>query len=78
VLSGDHEVLGVLGGLWHGESSGALDAFSWVHSEDGRAGSDLNGSQPLVGWGSSVPVPAGTRTSAIPLAILALHSPVIL
>jgi hypothetical protein len=43
VLSGDHEVLGVLGVLWHGESSGALDTLGWVHAEDGRAGPDWNG-----------------------------------
>ena len=65
MLSGDQEVLGVLGVLWHGESIGALDALGWVHAEDGRAGPDLNGSQPLVGHGSSVPVPAVTRPSSI-------------
>ena len=51
VLSGNQEVLGVLGVLWHGESSGALGPGR-VHTEDGGAGPDLNGSQPLVGWGS--------------------------
>ena len=65
MLSGDQEVLGVLEVLWHGESSGVLDALGWVHAEDGRAGPDLNGSQPLVGLGSFVPVPAGTRPSSI-------------
>ena len=65
MLSGDQEVLGVLGVLWHGESSGALDALGQVHTEDGGAGTDLNGSQPLVGRGSFVPVPAGTRPSLI-------------
>ena len=65
MLSGDQEVLGVLGVLWHGESSGALDALGRVHSVDGGAGPDLNGSQPLVRWGSFVPVPAGTRPSGI-------------
>ena len=65
MLSGDQEVLGVLGVLRHGESSGALDALGQVHAEDGGAGSDLNGSQPLVRWGSFVPVPAGTRPSSI-------------
>jgi hypothetical protein len=44
VLSGDHEVLGVLGALGHGESSGALDALGGVHEEYGGAGPDLNGS----------------------------------
>jgi hypothetical protein len=38
VLSGDQEVLGVLGVLWSGESSSALDALGWVHAEDGGAG----------------------------------------
>ena len=65
MLSGDQEVLGVLGVLWRGESSGALDALDWVHSEDGGAGPYLNGSQTLVGRDSFVPVPAGTRPSAI-------------
>ena len=65
MLSGDQEVLGVPGVLECGESSGALDALGWVHAEDGGAGPDLNGSQPLVGWGSFVPVPAGTRPSMI-------------
>jgi hypothetical protein len=35
MLSGDHEVLSVLGVLQYGESSGALDALGWVHGEDG-------------------------------------------
>jgi hypothetical protein len=63
MLSGDQEVLGVLGVLWHGESSGTLDALGRVYTEDGGAGPNLNGSQPLVGWGC--PVPAGTRPSEI-------------
>jgi hypothetical protein len=37
----------------------------WVHTEDGRVDPNLNGSWPLVGQGSSVPVPAGTRPSAL-------------
>ena len=65
VLSSDPEVLGVLGVLWRGESSGDLNALRWVHAVDGGAGPDLNGSQPLVRRGSSVPVPAGTRPSSI-------------
>ena len=65
MLSGDQEVLGVLEVLWHGKSSGVLDALGWVHAEDGRAGPDLNGSQPLVRRGSFVTVPAGTRSSTI-------------
>ena len=65
MLSGDHKVLGVLGVLQHGESSGVLDALGRVHTEDGGAGPDPNGSQPLVKWGSFAPVPAGTRPSAI-------------
>ena len=65
MLSGYQEVLGVLGVLWHEESSSALDAFGWVHVEDDWASPDLNGSQPLVGQGSFVPVPAGTRPSRI-------------
>jgi hypothetical protein len=52
----------VLGVLCHGESSGALDALGQVHAE---VGGDLNGSQPLVGRGSFVPAPAGTRPSTI-------------
>ena len=65
VLSGDHKVLCILGVLWHGESSGALDTLGQVHAEDGMTGPDLNGSQPLAGRGSSVSVLAGTRTSAV-------------
>ena len=65
MLSGDHEVLGVLGVLQRRESSGALDALGQVHAEDGGAGPDLNGSQRLVGRGSSVLVSAGTRSSLI-------------
>ena len=65
VLSGDLEVLSVLGLLRRGESSGALNALGLVHTEDGRAVPNLGGSQPLVGRGSSVPVPAGTRPSSI-------------
>ena len=65
MVSGDQEVLGVLGFLHHGESSGVLDALGWVHAEDGGAGPDLNGSHYLVGWGSSVPVLDGTRPSLI-------------
>ena len=38
----------MLGVLWQGESSGALDALGQVHTEDGGAGPDLNGSQALV------------------------------
>ena len=62
MLSGDQEVLGVLGVLRHGESSGVLEALC---AEDGGTGHNLNGSQPLVGRGSFVSVPAGTRPSVI-------------
>ena len=55
----------MLGVLLRGESSGPLDALGWVYTEDGGAGPDLNGSQPLVGQGSFVPVPAGTRPSSV-------------
>ena len=47
------------------EIVGALDARGWVHAEDSGAGPNLSGSQTLVGRGSFVPVPAGTRPSAI-------------
>ena len=65
MLSSDPKVLGVLGSLRNGESSGALDALGQVHTEDGGAGPDLNGSQPLVGRGSFAPVHVGTRPSGI-------------
>ena len=55
----------MLGVLLCGESSGALNALGRVHTEDGWAGPDLNGSQPLFRRGSFVPVPAGTRPSMI-------------
>jgi hypothetical protein len=62
VLSGDHEVLGVLEVLWCGESSRALDALSWVHAEDGGAG-------PQPEWipasGRRGSFPADTRLSSI-------------
>ena len=65
MLSGDQEVLGVLGFLQYGESFGALDTLCRVHAEVGGVGPDLSGFQPLVGRGSFVPVPAGTRLSLI-------------
>ena len=65
MISGDQEVLGVLGVLQSGESSGTLDALGRVHVEDVGAGPELNGSQPQVFQGSFVPVPTGTRPSAI-------------
>jgi hypothetical protein len=65
VLSGDHKVLGLLGVLQLGESSGALDTLGRVHAEDGGVGPNLNVSQPLVVWGSAIPVPADTRSSWI-------------
>ena len=65
MLSGDQEFLGVQGVLWFGESSGALDALSWVHAEDGQTGPNLNGSQPLVWQSSLVSVLAFTRPSEI-------------
>ena len=78
MLSSDHEVLGVLGVLQHGESSGALDALCRVHMEDGRAVPDRKESQPLVRWGSFVPVPAGKDAPQFFGADVALHSHVIL
>jgi hypothetical protein len=65
VLSGDHEVLGVLGILWCGESSGALSSCHWAQKKDGVFGPNKKVSQPLVGQGSSIPVLAGTRPSMI-------------
>ena len=35
MLSDDQEVLGVLGVLWRGEYSGALDALGWFHAASG-------------------------------------------
>ena len=61
----DPKVPVVLGVLWHVESFGALGTLYWVHEEDGGAGPDPNGSQPLVGRGSFVSVPAGIRPSSI-------------
>ena len=89
----------MLGVLWCGESSGALEALGWDHAEqaglaptcdpevlqrscsmessealsrpcwaqkeDGKGDPDLNRSQPLVQWGSFVPVLSGTRPSVI-------------
>ena len=78
MLSGDHKVLGMLEVLLCGASSIAQDVLGPVYAEDGRAAPDLNGSQPLVGWGSSVPVPTGTRPSVILWSwccILLTHDP---
>ena len=49
----------MLGVLLRGESSVALGP---VHEEDGGAGPNLNGSQPLIRRGSVVPIPAGTSS----------------
>jgi hypothetical protein len=68
VLSSDHEVLGVLGVLWGRESSGSLGALCLAQVEDGGASPDLNESHHLVGQGSFVPAPAGTRPSVIILS----------
>jgi hypothetical protein len=65
VPSSDPEVLGVLRVLQHGESSGGIGALFQVQAKDGWAGPDQKGSQPLVRWGSFVPVPTGTRPSGI-------------
>ena len=59
------------------ESSVALRALGLIHAEDGGAGPNLNGLQPLVRQGSSVPVPAGTRPSAILDADVSFYLPVI-
>ena len=40
----------MLGVLWHGDSSEALDSLSLVHAENVRAGPDINGFQPLFRW----------------------------
>ena len=77
VLSGDHEVLDVLGILGQGESSGSFDALGRVHTEDGGASPDLNRSQPMVGQGSSVHVPAAQDPPRSFGADVAFHSPVI-
>jgi hypothetical protein len=58
-------VLGVLGFLQRGESSEILDTLGWVQAEDGMSGPEWKESQSLVGQGSFVPVPAGTRPSVI-------------
>jgi hypothetical protein len=68
----------VLGVLQHGEFPCALDALGRNHAEDGGAKPDLNGSQPLVRWGSFVPVPAGTRPSAILWSCSTHHDPEVL
>jgi hypothetical protein len=78
ILSGDQEVLSVIGVLQPGDSSGALDTLGQFQAEDGWAGPDLNWSQPLVGWGSFLPAPAGTRPPWFFGADDVFHSPVIL
>jgi hypothetical protein len=54
-----------------------LAASAGLRKEDGRGGPNWNGFQPLVGQGSFVPVPAGTRPSMILHAGVVFHSPVI-
>ena len=78
MLSGDQQVLGVLGVFRRGESSGVLDALGQVHAEDGRAVPDLNGSQPLI---SGVPLSLFLLAQdPLPFfgADVAFHSPVTL
>jgi hypothetical protein len=65
MFSSDPEVLGVLGVLHWGDSSGDLGTLHRVQLEDGRDGPDLNELQLLDGRGSFVRVPAGTRPSVI-------------
>ena len=48
VITRNPKVLGVIGGLWHGESSGDLGELHWVHREDARAGPIQDESQPLI------------------------------
>ena len=55
----------MLGILWCGVSSAALEALGLAQVEDGGSGPDQNGSQPLVGRCSFVPVPVGARPSEI-------------
>jgi hypothetical protein len=43
----------------------ALRDLHWAQKEDEGGGLDRNGSQPLFGHGSFVPVPVGTRPSMI-------------
>jgi hypothetical protein len=54
-----------------------LAASSGLRKNMAGVAPDQNGSQPLVGQGSSVPVPAGTRPSVILGAGVAFHSPAI-
>jgi hypothetical protein len=53
MLSGDQEVLDVLGVLWRGESSGALIALSRVQAEDGGTGPNPCswGDSEVLQWG---------------------------
>ena len=74
VLSSDHEVLGMLGVLWCGESSGALDALGQVHIEDSGDGPYLNRSQPLVRQGSFVPNSCWHKTLQDSLEIMSLST----
>ena len=79
VVTGNHEVLGLLGVLQCGESSGALDALGRVHAKDGRDGPSLAPPNPSL-WSSAVP-PSLFLLAQDPLqffgADVAFHSPVI-
>ena len=73
MISSDYEVLGLAEWrvLWGPRCPHPGSNRRW------RAGPDRKGSQPLVGQGSVVPVPAGTSPSLIFRADIAFQSPVI-
>jgi hypothetical protein len=78
VLSSDHEVLGVLGVLQHGESSGALDAPSAVVTQK-MAGLALT-RKNLSLWLGGIPLSLFPLAQDPPLffgADVVFHSPVI-
>ena len=78
VFSSDPEVLGVLGVLRRGESSGDPGAFCWVHEEDGRAGAE-KGRNPSL-WSGGVPLSLFLLAQVPPGYFgtdVAFHSPVV-
>jgi hypothetical protein len=79
VLSGDREVLGVLGVLWRGESSGALDALDQVLEEDRLGGGGMTGKDPSL-WLGGIPLSLFLPAQDPPKffgADVVFHSPVI-
>jgi hypothetical protein len=77
-LTSDPKILGVLGPLWHGESSGDLGTIHWVHAQ-GDEGLAMTRTNPS-SWSSMFPVSLFLLAQAPPGCFgldVEFHSPVI-